>query len=185
MPDGTEPTSAVDGVTIHFELNREESLPILRWQARSRKQVRYLQILALFFAVVGVAVLIGGSAGGQTALLVAGATMVGYGVFEWAVIHWAVARGPVRAWEKVLSEAGPRTITFTDEGVRVDSRVTTAMNRWEAYSEILEKDGTYLLRFARVKTFAAYMFVPKRAFQSPVDEEGFRQLAARHTKADF
>jgi hypothetical protein len=59
------------------------------------------------------------------------------------------------------------------------------MNRWEAYSEVLEKDGVYLLRFARVKTFAAYMFVPKRAFQSRVDEEGFRQLAARHTKADF
>jgi hypothetical protein len=185
VSDATGQTPSVDGVTIHFELNREESLPILRWQARGRKQVKYLQIVAVFFMVVGIAALIAGTGAGQTAILVAGATMLGYGVFELAVIRWAVARGPARAWDKVLSDAGPRMITFTDDGVHVVSRMTTALNRWEGYSETLEKNGMYLLRLARVKTFAAYVFVPKRAFPSSDDEQAFRRLAATHTKANF
>lgn len=176
------------GVTINFELTREESVPVLRWVLKQGKQGKLMRrLLASFVLMVfgGVLIIAGGAAGGSVPVLAGGIGLAVYGLLMLGFFRWRLARGPDRAWEKTLGKAGPRTMTITAEGVHIVTRLSEAMNRWPLYSETTERDEMYLLRLARSTEFAAYVFVPRRAFGSTVDEAEFRRLAAANTNTDF
>lgn len=160
-------------------------LPVIRWQARQSPVVRYLLILAVVVAAIGLLLLaLGLIVSNGTPLVVGGAVAVAWAIFEAAVLRWSLRRGRRRALEGI-SNAGPRTMTFSDESVTVATNLTTAVHAWEVYSETLEKDAMYLLRLAAAKTLRMYVYVPKRAFKTAQNEALCRQLVVSHTNASL
>jgi hypothetical protein len=135
--------------------------------------------------VAGVALLaLGVAIGNGTATVVAGSAAIAWAVLELVLVRWSFRRGQRRAWA-ALSETGLHTMTFSEKGISINTRQTTAINSWDVYSEALEREGIYLLRLGRLKTLPVYLYVPKRAFKSVEEEELFCRLVAEHTKTTF
>lgn len=172
-------------VTIDFELTREETVPILRWVLRQGRFMRRIFAANALMVLGGVLIVAGAAAGGSAPALAGGIGVAAYGLLMMGLFRWRFARGSDRSWDNTVGKVGPRTMTFTADGVRTVTRMSDTTNKWPLYSETIEREGMYLLKLARSTQFAAYMFVPRRAFRSTADEDQFRRLAAAHTKAEF
>jgi len=173
------------GVTIDFDLTREETVPILRWVVRQGKVMRRIFASNVLMVLGGVLIIAGAAVGGSAPALAGGIGVAAYGLLMMGFLRWRFARGSDRSWDKTLGTVGPRTMTFTADGVRTVTRMSDTTNKWPLYSETIEREGMYLLKLARSTLFAAYVLVPRRAFGSTADEDQFRRLATAHTKAEF
>lgn len=173
-PSGQSPPV---GVTVAFELSPDETVPVLRrtvWRSRSMLKVL---IATALMVPAGVLVFVTGAAGHRTSLETLGIIVVGVSIFDVLLIRWSFERG-VRRASKRMAEAGPTTLTFTEDGVLKASRLSSAMTRWPAYSETRRMGDLYLLR---IGSSSVNLLIPRRAFLTPGDEEVFLKLAGQHT----
>jgi hypothetical protein len=78
---------------------------------------------------------------------------------------------PRDLWHKM--EQGPQTHTFTED--QIVSILPHAESRfdWSYWREVSLVADTYVLQSVR-----GYIFIPRRAFSVPEDEQSFRSLAA-------
>ncbi len=96
-----------------------------------------------------------------------------YGVamlFLWWFVWRRVMRKAYAAQQSKLERAV--TTTITAERVTVDDVLTTLSYRWPAFARCVETADLFLLYTTEVSFF----IVPKRAFASTGDVDGFRQL---------
>jgi hypothetical protein len=105
-----------------------------------------------------------------------GLILIGMAIFSLLIGGSFYAFVPNRIWSNI-AEDGPKTMEFTDYGVRVHTRNADSTNARSGYSDNVDQGDMFLLRKGRKGPF---MLIPKRAFRSSSDELRFRSLADRH-----
>lgn len=167
VAEPTEPTGAPP-VVVDFQLTGEEFRRALRWAIRRRPLFPVLAALGPVFIVIGL--LVGGHTGGL---------LGGVGVGLLVLLLLSLSLSPAIAWRRNAWARGPRTLSFSDEGVQTRTPVSEGLMQWRAFKTTDETDHCYMLRMAN----RAYVIVLKRAFATAQDQARFRELIERHTAA--
>ncbi len=175
MSDDVDAGGPSSAVRVEFLLTREEALPIFRWQIRRALFNRWTTIGIVLLAIGGTILLV------VAPSPVGGAIVLGAALFEFFMLSAMVMFVPARAWRK-KEDTGPTTLLFSEDGVGVQTKNTSAQHRWAMFSMTLERDGMYLLRIGKR---SAYQVVPRRSFANALDEDVFRSLVTRHTEASL
>lgn len=90
--------------------------------------------------------------------------LVGFGALLW-VLPLVQARAQSQAWAKDPARGGTLSITFLDDGVRLQGPTGQGAHRWSDLDHIDLTEAALLLRFgARGATY-----IPLSAFQTPED----------------
>lgn len=106
-----------------------------------------------------------------TILLVACVFWAGF----WA---WFIGTAPRRAWAKRGEDIGAKQVVeFSDKGVHTVTANAESTTNWTVYTRLIERDGLYLLA---TKSRLLFRIFPRRAFESPGDEDSFRRLVGAH-----
>lgn len=91
---------------------------------------------------------------------------------------WSFSTLPRRAWAKQGdSLAARQTVEFSADGVHTVTADSEVSSNWSAFTRLIERDELYLLG---TKNRVFFRIVPRRAFESPADEETFRRIAEAH-----
>jgi YcxB-like protein len=172
--------SDVTHVSIEFELSREELEPFWRWQVTQAYRMKRGIIFTFPLLVAGVILLADTSLPSTARIL--GIVMLGVGLMQLVLFAYIYLRVPARAWKQRPAGTGITKIEVSDQDVRVHTKNSDVVNRWDVYSDTIERDGLYLLRLGKRR---AYTIVPKRAFQSDDAASVFRGLVERHTQTEW
>jgi hypothetical protein len=172
--------SEVLHVSIEFELTREELEPLWRWQVTQAYRMKRGVIFTFPLLLAGVVLLADSSLPSTARIL--GIVMLGVGLMQLLVFAYLYLRVPARAWKQRPAGTGTTKIEVSDQDVRVHTKNSDVVNRWDVYSETIERDGLYLLRLGNSR---AYTILPKQAFQSEDAASVFRGLAERHTQTEW
>lgn len=146
-------------IVVSFTLTRDEFLATWRrLYVRQWRSTLRLPLLGLVLALLGV--------------LDSIPAMIGAGVFLACVcplVGYIVT--PRDIWHRV--EHGPQTHTFALDEVTEVLPHSETRYRWNHWQEVGLAADTYVLRSER-----GYIFIPRRAFAHPEDEERFVGLTA-------
>ena len=69
-------------------------------------------------------------------------------------------------------------VTFSDDGITVKTKQIDSKLAWSLYTRVIEGPALYLLVYGNETRMMT--MVPKRAFQSRMQEDQFRSLISRH-----
>lgn len=169
--------SSNGSVVISYELNREEVISVMRWQAIHLYRLRLMVGFSVAILACGVVVL-----SVHKAPIVVPLVLFAMGAMQLLMCGWFYYGIPPRAWKKAAPSRSTITLQFGDQGVNVHTAKSDAQNKWSVYSEVLERDDMYLLRIGERRL---YTIIPKRSFQSPSDEQRFRDLVGQHTASSL
>jgi hypothetical protein len=146
-------------VVVSFTLTRAEFLSA--WRRLCTKQWRQtwrLPLLGFALAVLGVV--------DSTS-----AVMIGAGA--WVAIFCPLASYVLRPrdlWQR--AEHGPQTHTFTEDQITAVLPNSETRYAWRHWRDVSLVGDTYVLSSER-----GYVFIPRRAFPRPEDEQRFRDLS--------
>jgi hypothetical protein len=115
----------------------------------------------------------GGGGGALVAALGQWLLLIGF-VFVFFARY--VRRAPLRAWTAQPHLHRPQTLELTPHGLRFDDGCCTRDYRWEGFPKWREGETIFLLYVSDV----AFHTVPKRAFPTVADVDGFRHLLQHH-----
>ncbi|HEY1832294.1 MAG TPA: YcxB family protein [Acidimicrobiales bacterium] len=179
MSDTSDVNDAMSPVSAEFVLNRDELEPLWRWQLAQSYKIRRGLFFMLGPLIGGVVLLADPGLPSQAHLL--GILMLGVAALDVMVFAHLYFRLPARAW-KQRPDSGTTKVEVSDQEVRVCTRNSDVVNRWDVYSVTIERDGLYLLRHGKRRV---YTIVPKRAQPSEEADLRFRSIVGRHTKTTW
>lgn len=88
-------------------------------------------------------------------------------------------RAVLRNWEQQPHLSRPQTLELTPHGLRLDDGWCARDYRWEGLLKWRESDALFLLYPSEI----AFHVVPKRAFASSAEVDGFRAMLQQHVRA--
>jgi hypothetical protein len=159
-------------ISVEYTARVDEVAKVLQFQLRLLLRQKVILVIAAVCVAGGVAIL-----AVRTDRPAPGIVLLAVGAFYllWVTVFLdALGR---RAAAKSVSNEKSRWMEFSDEGVRLGTALRDNLTRWEAFSEVIEWDGFYLLHIGRTRLHG---FVPRRAFASEEDERDFRELVGHH-----
>jgi hypothetical protein len=163
-----EPSPPTD-VSVEYELTQAELEPILRWQVlHNRANYKKILLPGVLFLFLGVVMAIFPQVRPQgVACLLAGAFFLGW--FRLMIV-WT----PTSSWRKAKGLHQLLKVTVDQQGVSIRTKQSTTTRGWDTYSDLLENAGILMLKLRGRK---AFLYVPKRAFTSAINEAAFRDVA--------
>lgn len=97
-----------------------------------------------------------------------------------ALLMFCVAYGyvalPIQSWRALENNRKQQTYEFSPEGVNEQLASVSASLKWGVFSRVVETRDFYVFMVGGRRA----TFVPKRAFESPLDHENYRQLVRGH-----
>lgn len=163
-------------MSLEFRLTRDEFMTFARWQFLRTKALRGVAVMTVVIIGIGIA-LIAGSINTQV-----GAIVLGIGILQVLAWAWILTSTPRRAWARQNETITATYMQFSPAGVHVRTRNVDAFTEWGLYPRTIENGPIYLLEIAGGTSFRV---IPKRAFDSPDDEQLFRRLTTEHTATAF
>lgn len=146
-------------VTVTFRLTEEEFASTWRKLATRRRATWLAFVAAAVVAAVG----IGNS---EASLIVLGALLA----LWWCYCLYAAT--PRTVWRR--AEHGAQSYTFAEDGVTAKLPDYEARYDWAHWEKVALAKDVYVFTSKR----GGYIFVPRRAFVSDLDEGDFRELTA-------
>ena len=160
-------------VSVEYVITREEFMSFARWQIWSMKGLRLNAALTTLAVVGGIALIAGG---GDVAV---GVILIALCGLEIVLGFWVATTVTRRSWEKRGSTVASTYLRFSPDGVYVRTMAIDEATPWSTYPRTVEYRALYLLEVNKL----VYRVIPKRAFDSPADEQEFRKLVSEHTAA--
>ncbi len=98
-----------------------------------------------------------------------------------ACLAYAYVGLPIQSWRVLESNRTQQTYEFSPEGVVEQLADHSAFVKWSVFTRVVETRDFYvfLVRGRRA------IFLPKRALESPLDQEQFRELVRGHAPHRF
>lgn len=97
------------------------------------------------------------------------------GVVVLALFYRSYYAAP-RRWYKHIAGRGEYTLQYSDAGICFHSNDMDSTLQWSLYQSVRETERFYFLIYGK----AAFTVIPKRAFTTAEQEQGFRALLRRH-----
>jgi|SRR5215472_7332515 len=94
------------------------------------------------------------------------------------IFYKALVAVPRRAFRGNPTFQDQYELTFSDAGVMVKSSRVESKMAWSLYTKVIESHDLFLLVYG--KNLRVMTLVPKRAFQTPGQQDAFRLLLRRH-----
>ena len=156
----------LEQITVRYTLSRTEFGACFR-RVQARRWRHWTTV------AVGGAVAVIGAVSAHVALLAGGLVYaIGYAAVVWLVL-------PGVTWRRVPQLRSGQAVSVCDAGVLTQSSNATTTADWSFWRRASLIAGIYVLE-ARLR---GRCLVPRRAFNSPEDEQRFRELLRRHLPA--
>jgi YcxB-like protein len=148
-------------VTVRFALTRAEYAAVVR-------QVFRRSVAVWIVGLCGATLLVVGLAYGQVDAISIGGSFV-------AVLAVFLVVVPAFWWRRNPLLAGPRSYSFSEEGVTTETAVSKSTIEWSFFTTARRLGDFYVLRGPD----ANRVIVPRRAFSSAAEETDFCELVGR------
>jgi len=162
-------------VSVEYVTTREEFMAFARWQLWNMKGLRLNGVITALAVVGGITLIVTGTNTGIGALLLAMCA------FELVLGLWVARSVTLRAWAKRSAAIASTYLQLSPAGVHVRTSEIDAFTDWSSYPRTIEYRDLYLMEINRL----VYRVIPRRAFDSPADEQLFRRLVSEHTTASL
>jgi len=160
-------------VSVEYVTTREEFMTFARWQIWTMKGLRLNAVITALAVVGGITLIVSGTNTSIGVLLLAMCALeIGLGV-------WIAMSATRRAWAKRSAAIAATYLQFSEAGVHVRTSEIDAFTDWSTYLRTVEYRDLYLMEINKL----VYRVIPRRAFDSPTDEQEFRRLVSAHTAA--
>jgi YcxB-like protein len=175
---------APDSVAIQFTLTKAEFTKSMRWVvSRDLKfNRRLLPAIALMVVAAGIVLISTSTSTPTSSASTSGGDLFGFLLLGCAaliclVLVWMSFGIPAIMWNKSPTVHELQLLSYSEAGISARSNFAESQLDWKFYSDTFETKDCYVLKSSR----RSYVFIPKRAFVSRLDEIEFRRLVVSHT----
>jgi YcxB-like protein len=162
----------LDSLVLEVQLTRSETARTVRERAFRLPQFKLLILVSLLIALIGLL----------------DARLPGRGFFFWGgaylllLLLLNLITVPLVRWRLDTDRGQPHRVGVSEENLQLQTASANIALSWPAVSEVTETGRCYVVRWRGRGTIA---MIPKWAFASPGDEDAFRELVSRKSKARF